>query len=280
MRRGVSLPPVIQGLFRAHDAQGRERWAFSDAGGTRDVEEAIGGGLDAAATWLLRTPEPVWAAERFGPPLLPGRPGKALCVGRSFAEHAAELGNPVPEDLIWFAKLPSVLVGPEAVVTLPAWLDSRVDPEAEVAVLIGLPLTDGATAADADAAIAGYTLALDLTARGVQGEDKKRAWPWTRSKNLPGFGVLGPAWVPPRLLPPVDEILLEGLVNGELRQSAPLGKMLRTPAQALAEIARWTPLEPGDVVFLGTPAGVAPIARGDVLEVRGSGLGCLRCTLA
>ena len=271
---------MVQGLFRAQDAQGRERWAFGDAEGTRDVDEAIGGGLAAAAAWLLRAPEPTRTAARFGPPLLPGRPGKALCVGRSFAEHARELGNAVPEDLIWFAKLPSVRVGPEAVGRLPAWLDSRVDPEAEVVALVGRPLADGASVVEAEAAIAAYTLGLDLTARGVQSEDKQRAWPWTRSKNLPGFGVIGPAWVPPRMLPPIGEILLEGLVNGAVRQSARLGQMLRTPAQALAEIARWTPLEPGDVVFLGTPAGVAPIQRGDLLEVRASGLGSLRCSLA
>lgn len=271
---------MIRGLFRAADAQGRERWAFADEGGARDVDEAVGGGLAEAAAWLMRPAAPAWSAASFGPPRLPGRPGKALCVGRNFAEHAAELGNPVPEELIWFAKLPSVLAGPGAVVRLPAWLETRVDPEAEVVALLGAPLGDGASAAEAQAAIAGYALGLDLTARGVQGEDKKKGWPWTRSKNLPGFGVLGPAWVPPRMLPPFAEIRLEGLVNGAVRQDAPLGAMLRGPGAALAEIARWTPLEPGDVVFLGTPAGVAPIARGDALEVRATGLGSLRCTVA
>ncbi len=69
-------------------------------------------------------------------------------------------------------------------------------------------------------------------------------------------------------------------MNGVVRQRASLGSMLRPPAVALAEIARWTPLEPGDVIFLGTPAGVAPIQRGDVLEVRATMLGALRCRLA
>lgn len=271
---------MSEGLFRARDAQGRERWAFGDAAAARDVSEAIGGGLDAAAAWLMSNAKPSGVALAFGPPLLPGRPGKALCVGRNFAAHARELGNPIPEELIWFAKLPSVLAGHDTVVTLPSWLDTRVDPEAEVVALIGRPLADGATVADGEAAIAAYTLGLDLTARAVQGEDKKLGWPWTRSKNLPGFGVIGPSWVPARQLPAVGEILLEGLVNGEVRQSARLASMLRSPGQALAEIARWTPLEPGDLVFLGTPAGVAPIARGDVLEVRATGLGRLRCTIA
>jgi 2-keto-4-pentenoate hydratase/2-oxohepta-3-ene-1,7-dioic acid hydratase in catechol pathway len=271
---------VAAGLFRARDAQGRERGAIGGPGDACDVHDAIGGGLDAAAAWLLRGAQPSGPRAEFGPALLPGRPGKALCVGRNFAEHARELGNPVPEELIWFAKLPSVLAGPDAVVTLPAWLATRVDPEAEVVALVGRALGDGATAADGETAIAAYALGLDLTARGVQGEDKQKGWPWTRSKNLPGFGVIGPAWVPAHRLREIGAIRLEGLVNGTVRQSAPLAQMLRGPGQALAEIARWTPLEPGDVIFLGTPAGVAPISRGDALEVRATGLGRLACRIA
>ncbi len=272
---------MTQGLFRARNAQGEEGWAFGDERGTHACGAEWGNdSLAEAAACLLRSAPVSAAPAQFGPPLLPGRPGKALCVGRNFAEHARELGNPIPDEMIWFAKLSSVLVGPESEIRLPVWLDTRVDPEAEVVALVGRPLQDGATAADGEAAIAAYTLGFDLTARGIQGEDKQKGWPWTRSKNLPGFGVLGPAWVPPRLLPPLADIRLEGWVNGALRQAAALGSMLRSPGLALAEIARWTPLEPGDVVFLGTPAGVAPIQRGDLLEARATGLGSLRCRLS
>jgi fumarylpyruvate hydrolase len=86
--------------------------------------------------------------------------------------------------------------------------------------------------------------------------------------------------VPADRLAPLAELTLEGCVNDEVRQKASLGAMLRPPGVAVAEIARWTPLEPGDVLFLGTPAGVAPIGRGDRLEARATMLGTLRCQIA
>lgn len=281
----------MNGLFRALDPACRAHWLMRDArGALRDLSAAgLADDLGAAAAWLLAAreraaalaaaPAAVPGAAEW-PVVLPGRPPKALCVGRNFAEHAAELGNPVPEELLWFAKLPSILVGQDAVVKLPPWLRSRVDPETEVVALVGRAIGPGATPAEAAASVAAYALGFDLTARGVQGEDKKKSWPWTRSKNLPGFGVVGPAWVPADALPPLAEIKLEGFVNGERRQLGSLGELLRPPGAALAEIARWTPLEPGDILFLGTPAGVAAIAPGDQLEARGTCLGILRCSIA
>lgn len=259
-------------------------------GTLRDLTaQGLADDLAAAARWLMdakgrqtalaAAPRAPAGAEKW-PLQLPGRPPKALCVGRNFAEHAAELGNPIPEELLWFAKLPSVLVGPDATVRLPRWLNTRVDPETEVVALIGRRVDEDAFQAEAASAIAAYALGFDLTARLVQGEDKKKGWPWTRSKNLPGFGVIGPGWVPADRLAPLAELTLEGCVNDEVRQKASLGAMLRPPGVAVAEIARWTPLEPGDVLFLGTPAGVAPIGRGDRLEARATMLGALRCQIA
>jgi 2-keto-4-pentenoate hydratase/2-oxohepta-3-ene-1,7-dioic acid hydratase in catechol pathway len=282
---------VTYGLFRARDPQGRARWLMRGVdGGLRDLTaHGLTDDLGAAAAWLLdarrrkaellRAPRAEAGAETWQLEL-PGRPGKVLCVGRNFAAHARELHNPVPEELLWFAKLPSVLVGPEAEIRLPRWLKSRVDPETELVALIGRAVGDGASPAEAAGAVAGYSLGFDLTARAVQGDDKQKGLPWTRSKNLPGFGVIGPAWVPADRLAPLAEIVLEGVVNGEVRQRASLGEMLRPPGVALAEIAHWTPLEPGDVLFLGTPAGVAAINRGDRLEARATELGTLRCRIA
>ncbi len=282
---------MTYGLFRARDPRGRAHWLMRGTdGGLRDLtEHGLADDLAVAAAWLvearrrqaelLKAPRAEAGAETW-PMELPGRPGKALCVGRNFAEHAHELGNPLPEELLWFAKLPSVLAGPEAEIRLPGWLKSRVDPETELVALIGRAVGDGASPAEAAGAVAGYALGFDLTARAVQDEDKPRGWPWTRSKNLPGFGVIGPAWVPADRLAPLAEIVLEGIVNGKVRQRASLGEMLRPPGVALAEIAHWTPMEPGDVLFLGTPAGVAPISRGDHLEARATELGTLRCRIA
>ncbi len=247
---------------------------LSAAGLADDLAEAAPFLLDSARrSRLLAAASPVEAAA--WPLLRPGRPGKALAVGRNFAAHAREFGHaPSSEDLVWFAKLPEVLIGPGEAVRIPAWLTSRVDPEAEVVVLVGSALY-GATPQRASSAIAAYALGNDITARSQQIADRERHWPWLRSKNLATFGPIGPEWVPAAELGPLDGILLRGFVNDELRQEAPLRDFLWPPAAALAEISRWCPLLPGDLVFLGTPAGVAPIHPGDRLVVEAGPLGRL-----
>jgi len=206
--------------------------------------------------------------------LRPGRPGKALCLGKNFAAHAREFGAEPPSELVWFAKLPDVLTGPGDAVVIPSWMDTRVDPEAEAVVLIGAPLLLADEAACARA-IAAWTLGNDVTARKQQGLDRKQGLPWLRSKNLATFGPLGPGWVPAFAIPDPTRIRLRGKVNGEVRQEASLADQIWSPARALAEISRWTPLQPGDILFLGTPAGVGPIRAGDRLVVEADGLGRL-----
>lgn len=272
----------MSALRRARRPDGAPTWlwrrdgSFLDlgaAGLADDLAEAAALLLDPAAWAALLAAAPKVEAAAW-PLLRPGRPGKALAVGRNFADHARELGNPVPPELVWFAKLPEVLIGPGEPVPLPDWLEGRVDPEAEVVLLVGRRLDD-ADPAEAEPAIAAYTLGNDLTARSLQAADKERGWPWLRSKNLAGFGPIGPEWIRPADLPPLADITLRGLVGGEVRQQAPLADLLRSPAEVLAEISRWCPLVPGDLVFLGTPAGVAPITAGDLLAVEADGLGRL-----
>lgn len=286
----MTAPPHL-GRARAHD--GRARWIWREGSALRDLTAAGMADDLAAAAEFLRAwrPGAAQAAEaallaraplveaQDWPPLLPGRPGKALGIGRNFAEHARELGSEPPEELIWFAKLPDVLVGPGEPVVIPAWLDGRVDPEAEVVVLVGAPL-HGAAPEQAERAIAAFTLGNDVTARGVQASDRERRWPWLRGKNLATFGPLGPWWVPAAAVADWRRLVLRGLVNGEVRQQASLSAMVWSPAAALAEISRWTPLRPGDVLFLGTPPGVAPVRPGDVLRVEADGLGVLENPVA
>jgi 2-keto-4-pentenoate hydratase/2-oxohepta-3-ene-1,7-dioic acid hydratase in catechol pathway len=159
-------------------------------------------------------------------------------------------------------------------VVLPRWLDTRVDPEAEIVLLLGRDLYQ-CDAAQASAAIVAYTLGNDITARKQQGLDKERGWPWLRAKNLATFGCLGPAWVPVADVPDFAEITLRGRVNDVIRQEASLADMIWQPQRALVELSRWTPLRAGDIVFLGTPAGIAPIHEGDSLSVEADGLGRL-----
>lgn len=269
-------------LQRALAPDGSPHWIWvaggsfldlSEAGLGDDLAEAAGMLVDRSA-WeglLAQAPE---AAASTWPILAPGRPGKVLCLGKNFAAHAREMGAEPPSELVWFAKLPDTLIGPGEAVVLPSWLESRVDPEAELVLLLGRDLQD-ASLEEAEQAIAAYTLGNDITARGQQGDDKQRGWPWLRSKNLATFGCYGPAWVPSWALGQLEGRTLRGRVNGAIRQEAALEDLLWTPTRALVELSRWTPLRAGDMIYLGTPAGVAPIHEGDQLCVEMDGLGKL-----
>lgn len=282
-------------LTRELDSDGRAHWMWSAAESVFNLTLAgLPADLASVAGWLalpasdreaMLQAAPVAPPSRLTQQALPGRPGKILALGRNFAAHAHEMGaEPSLHDMLWFGKLPDIFVATGAEIEVPAWLPGRVDPEAELVVLLGAPLRN-ASEAEATAALVGWSLGNDLTARGVQAEDKEKAWPWLRSKNVAGFGSVGPGWLPADLLPPWEELELQGLVNGEIRQQARLNDMLYTPARAVAELSRWLPLMPGDIVFLGTPSGVAAVQDGDVMEVRlvdAQGdlpLDCLRNTL-
>jgi 2-keto-4-pentenoate hydratase/2-oxohepta-3-ene-1,7-dioic acid hydratase in catechol pathway len=273
----------VSDVRRARDPEGQARWVWSGGGVFRDLTAGgLGDGLDELARaladedgWRARCAAAPEVAASTWPLLCPGRPGKALCLGKNFAAHAREMGSEPPSELVFFAKSPDVLIGPEEVVRIPAWLESRVDPEAEVVVLLGRDL-DACTPAEAEEALVAMTLGNDITARGQQAADKERGWPWLRSKNLATFGALGPGWTPWRELSDWQDRRLEGLVNGELQQEGWLADLIWKPVPALVELSRWTPLKAGDIVFLGTPAGVGGVAAGDRLEVRLDGLGALR----
>ena len=269
-------------LRRALDPDGIPHWLWvsgatfqdlSAAGLADDLAEVAGILAEPERFQALLQAAPEAAASTW-PLLLPGRPGKALCLGKNFAAHAREMGGEPPEDLVWFAKLPDTLIGPGAEVVIPSWLTARVDPEAEVVLLLGKDLHE-AEATRAEDAIVAYTLGNEITARKQQSQDKDRGWPWLRSKNLATFGCVGPAWVPKSELPELASIRLRGRVNEVIRQEASLADLLWTPTAALVEISKWTPLRAGDIVFLGTPAGVAPIHPGDQLVVEADGLGKL-----
>ena len=259
-------------LILALAPDGAARWLYRNADAVPQDLAAYGlTDLVSAADWLqagadLTQATPLAEAAAW-PLLLPGKPGKALALGRNFAAHAKEMGAAPSQEMVWFCKLPDILVGHQQDFEIPTWLPGRVDPEAELVLLLSAPLRN-ATPEQAAAAIAGYSLGNDLTARGVQSEDKKKSWPWLRSKNVATFGSIGPGWLPTSALQDFESFDLHGVVNGEVRQQASLADMLWPPAQALVELSKWLPLFPGDVVFLGTPAGVGAVEPGDVLEVK------------
>lgn len=128
-------------------------------------------------------------------PLLAREVGKVLALGKNFRAHAAEFGEEVPKEPLFFNKLPETLMPGGATVTIPSWYQQRVDHEAELAVVIG---REGKEIEPAHALdhVAGYTVANDLTARTLQKEDRAKQFPWFRAKNLDGFLPLGPCSFP------------------------------------------------------------------------------------
>ena len=192
--------------------------------------------------------------------LLSRPPQKLIFLARSFGKHALELGNPVPERPLYFLKSPSALITPPTPVSLPRECEV-VHYEAEVAVLINTTLTR-ATTDEAEAAIGGWTVLNDVTARSAQREDQGR---FTRAKGYDTFCPISSQTLPTL---PWERALIQGWLNGSCVQSAPLTDMIFTPGEALAAISQVMTLNPGDLVSLGTPAGVGALHAGDTFEVR------------
>jgi 2-keto-4-pentenoate hydratase/2-oxohepta-3-ene-1,7-dioic acid hydratase in catechol pathway len=196
----------------------------------------------------------------------PATPSKLVCVGRNYAEHAAELGNEVPPEPLIFLKPPSTVVGPDAPVVYPG-ISERVDHEGELALVIG---QRARTLREEDAArvIFGYTVANDVTARDLQRKDGQ----WTRGKGFDTFAPVGP-WIDTDFDPANRAVRCA--VNGELRQDGNTALLIYSIGRVLAHVTRFMTLEPGDLVLTGTPAGVGAVQPGDVMTVEVEGLGRL-----
>ncbi|WP_081687186.1 fumarylacetoacetate hydrolase family protein [Glycomyces tenuis] len=207
-----------------------------------------------------------WALEdvRLLAPILPS---KVVCVGRNYADHAAELGNEVPAEPLIFIKPSTSVIGPGEAVRLPA-VSEQVEHEAELAVVIGLPGARGVDKEAAAASIFGYTCANDVTARDLQCKDVQ----FTRAKGFDSFCPLGP-WIETDADVADAEIRCE--VGGEVRQLGSTKDMVFDPATLVSYISQVMTLLPGDVVLTGTPAGVGPLEGGDTVSVSVAGIGTL-----
>jgi 2-keto-4-pentenoate hydratase/2-oxohepta-3-ene-1,7-dioic acid hydratase in catechol pathway len=195
------------------------------------------------------------------------RPGKIVCVGRNYVEHAAELGNVVPERPLLFLKPPSAVIPDGEPIVLP--LESqRVEHEGEIGLILGARLRH-AREEDVFDAVAGITCVNDVTARDLQKTDGQ----WTRAKGFDTFCPVGPRVVPLGEL--VEELEVLCRVNGAQRQSGRAADMAFGIPRLLAYISAVMTLEPGDLVATGTPAGVGPLEAGDVVEVEIPGVGVL-----
>jgi 2-keto-4-pentenoate hydratase/2-oxohepta-3-ene-1,7-dioic acid hydratase in catechol pathway len=199
--------------------------------------------------------------------LAPILPGKIICVGRNYAEHAREHDVEVPDVPLLFFKPPTAVIGPGQPVLLPPQ-SQRIEHEGELAVVIG-KAGRWIAAEDAEEHILGYTAANDVTARDLQRRDGQ----WTRAKGFDTFCPLGP-WIETEL--DTADTLITCRVNGEMRQMASTREMVFTIPQLIAFVSSVMTLLPGDVLLTGTPAGVGLLEEGDVVEVDIDGLGVLR----
>src|SRR5438105_13402923 len=187
-------------------------------------------------------------------PAIRSRPGKIVCVGRNYREHAKELGNEVPKEPLIFLKPTSSVISEGEAIVLPA-LSKQVEHEGEIGVIVGAMLR-GAGEAEAARAIAGIVAVNDVTARDLQRTDGQ----WTRAKGFDTFCPMGKA---ASRYPKLDALTVVARVNGKERQRATSSAMVFSIPMLLAYISRIMTLEPGDLVATGTPAGVAPLNPGD-----------------
>jgi 5-oxopent-3-ene-1,2,5-tricarboxylate decarboxylase/2-hydroxyhepta-2,4-diene-1,7-dioate isomerase len=202
------------------------------------------------------------------------RPPMVFALGLNYAAHAAESGSKPPEEPIVFGKASTSIIGPGDPVVIKPWL-GRVDPEVELAVIIG---KGGSEIPEARAMehVAGYSILNDVTARAMQRADLGRSQPWLRSKGIDTFGPFGPWVVTPDEVPDPHALHVELRVNGEVRQSASTSEMIFHVPQIIAFISRHMRIEPGAIISTGTPSGIAPIAPGDSMECTISGIGTLQ----
>jgi 2-keto-4-pentenoate hydratase/2-oxohepta-3-ene-1,7-dioic acid hydratase in catechol pathway len=191
--------------------------------------------------------------------------GKVVCVGRNYAEHARELNNPVPSEPLLFIKPGSCVVPLDDSFSIPAERGA-VHYEAEIAVLIGKPLSKTPDAEEVLDAISGFAPALDLTLREVQDQLKAKGYPWEVAKSFDGACVLAP-FVPGDALTDLTDIGIRLSLNGVVRQDGNSRDMLNPILPLIQHICGQFSLQAGDVVLTGTPAGVGKLADGDQLEL-------------
>ena len=191
-------------------------------------------------------------------PAIKSRPGKIVCVGRNYTEHAKELGNEVPKEPLIFLKPPSSVVWEGEAIRLPG-ASTRVEHEGEIGVIVGRNLTR-VSEADAARGIRSIVAVNDVTARDLQKSDGQ----WTRAK---GFDTFCPLGEESSKLPDLDSLTVVTRVNGVERQRGKSSEMVFSIPSLLAYISRIMTLEPGDLVATGTPSGVGPLAPGDVVEI-------------
>jgi len=209
-------------------------------------------------------------------PLSISRPGKIVCVGLNYLDHAQETGQELPKAPLLFAKWPNTLIGDGDPIVLPD-ASQEVDYEAELGVVIG---TTAKHVSEADALdhVAGYICLNDVSARDLQFADGQ----WTRGKSPDTFCPIGPRLVPREEIDDPQALGIRCILNGETMQDSSTAQMIFSVAEIIAYVSRVITLEPGDLIATGTPAGVGVfrdpkvlLKDGDEVSIEIDGLGTL-----
>jgi 2-keto-4-pentenoate hydratase/2-oxohepta-3-ene-1,7-dioic acid hydratase in catechol pathway len=247
---------------------------FADPEMMREVRDLAARGVEEPR-FLSRFAIPLRQEDLHAP--IP-RPGKVLCLGLNYRDHAAESGAGPPDEPVVFTKASSSVIGPGAPIRLPRVSD-QIDYEVELAVVVG-PHAKNVSAEEAMYHVAGYTVLNDVTARDYQRE--RGGGQWTLAKSFDSFCPIGPWIVTPDEVPDPHDLSLECTLSGETMQSSSTSQMIFRIPEIIAYLSAALTLEPGDVIGTGTPAGVG-FARtpprflrdGDVVECTMEGVGTL-----
>ena len=203
--------------------------------------------------------------------LSPCVPTKIVAIGLNYRSHAEELGMALPEDPMVFMKPPTAVIGPDEEIIYPE-MSSRVDYEGELAVVIGKKCRF-VTEEDSEKYIAGYTCFNDVTARDLQRKDVQ----FTRAKGFDSFAPMGP-FIETDINP--CNVKIETFLNGEKKQSGNTNDLIFPVRTIVSFLSKIMTLCPGDIIATGTPSGIGPMKRGDVVEVRIEGIGTLQNKVA
>jgi 2-keto-4-pentenoate hydratase/2-oxohepta-3-ene-1,7-dioic acid hydratase in catechol pathway len=275
---GEERPAVLADDGTAYDLQSLTAdidGAFLADGGIGKIRAA----LEAGELTALDDPADGSGA-RIGPPI--ASPGKIVCIGLNYRDHAEETGAAIPAEPVVFLKTADTVVGPNDEVLIPR-RSVKTDWEVELGVVIGRTARYLESDEDAVACVAGYVLSHDVSEREFQIE---RGGQWDKGKNCETFNPLGPFLVPADQIPDPQRLEMRLSVNGELKQNSSTKNMIFPVAEVVRYLSQFMVLRPGDVINTGTPAGVAlgqpdpkPYLRaGDLVELEIEGLGRQRQT--
>ncbi len=199
---------------------------------------------------------------------------KIICIGRNYADHAKELGNAPPKEPVFFLKPTTACLYPGQDIKLPP-IEGEIEHELELVAMID-SYAKNVPANMALGLIASYTLGLDLTARTLQNRLKAEGLPWEMAKAWDGSAVLGEVELPMTTSTDLQDLAIELKKNGHTVQKDSTANMIFRVQEIIAYVSRFITLEPGDLLFTGTPAGVGPIRPGDMLEGLLNGKSVLR----